>query len=71
MAGKGSDMGQIKDILRTMEYGPAPESNTDVRNWLETHATGFGHFINGKFTGVDGHKTFAVINPRPRMSMPP
>ena len=41
-------MGQIKDILRTMDYGPAPESDTDVRNWLETHATGFGHFINGK-----------------------
>ncbi len=56
-------MGQIKDILRTMDYGPAPESDTDVRNWLETHATGFGHFINGKFTGVGGHKTFAVINP--------
>ncbi|PSH61162.1 aldehyde dehydrogenase [Phyllobacterium sophorae] len=46
-----------------MDYGPAPESDTDVRNWLETHATGFGHFINGKFTGVGGHKTFAVINP--------
>ena len=45
-------MGQIKDILRTMEYGPAPESNTDVKTWLEINAKGFGHFINGKFTRV-------------------
>ena len=56
-------MGQIKDILRTMEYGPAPESNTDVQSWLDANKAGFGHFINGKFTGTEGRETFAVINP--------
>ncbi|MGN8023939.1 aldehyde dehydrogenase family protein [Phyllobacterium sp. 22229] len=56
-------MGQIKDILRTMEYGPAPESNTDIQNWLDANKAGFGHFINGKFTGTEGRETFAVINP--------
>ena len=46
-------MGQIKDILRTMEYGPAPESNTDVQAMARgTTHKGFGHFINGKFTGT-------------------
>ncbi|MGB3646713.1 MAG: aldehyde dehydrogenase family protein [Mesorhizobium sp.] len=56
-------MGQIRDILRTMDYGPAPESNTEVRHWLDAHGEGFGHFIDGRFTGVEGGKTFDVINP--------
>jgi aldehyde dehydrogenase (NAD+) len=56
-------MGQIKDILRTMDYGPAPESNTEVQRWLDAHSQGFGHFIGGKFTSVEGRETFRVINP--------
>ncbi|MDR6636369.1 aldehyde dehydrogenase (NAD+) [Phyllobacterium sp. 1468] len=56
-------MGQIKDILRTMEYGPAPESNSDVQAWLDANKKGFGHFINGKFTASEGIKTFTVVNP--------
>ncbi|MFC3206553.1 aldehyde dehydrogenase family protein [Aquamicrobium soli] len=56
-------MGQIRDILRTMDYGPAPESNTEVRHWLDAHGEGFGHFIDGKFTAVGGRETFDVINP--------
>ncbi|MGB3418063.1 MAG: aldehyde dehydrogenase family protein [Mesorhizobium sp.] len=56
-------MGQIRDILRTMDYGPAPESNTEVRHWLDAHGEGFGHFIDGRFTGIEGGKTFDVINP--------
>lgn len=55
-------MNQIKDILRTMEYGPAPEANDDVRHWLESRADGFGHFINGRFTAV-GVETFEVTDP--------
>lgn len=56
-------MGQIKDILRTMEYGPAPESNTDVQAWLDANNQGFGHFINGKFTSIEGRDLIAVMNP--------
>src|SRR3984957_8829649 len=43
-------MGLIKDILRTMDYGPSPESTEHVGVWLEEHKAGFGHFINGVFT---------------------
>ena len=43
-------MGVIKDILRTMDYGPSPESSEHVGVWLEEHESGFGHFINGAFT---------------------
>ncbi len=43
-------MGKITDILKTMDYGPAPEASDAVRAWLDGHKAGFGHFINGKFT---------------------
>ncbi|OCW58059.1 aldehyde dehydrogenase family protein [Hoeflea olei] len=55
-------MNRIRDILNTMDYGPAPEDDKDVRAWLARHEKGFGHFIGGSFTKVTG-ETFAVTNP--------
>ena len=55
-------MPSIKEIMETMEYGPAPESNTDVKRWLESHSDGISHFINGKFVTPTGPMT-DVINP--------
>ncbi|MCY0149186.1 aldehyde dehydrogenase family protein [Hoeflea sp. G2-23] len=55
-------MNQIRDILDTMDYGPAPEDDKDVRAWLTSHKAGFGHFIGGEFTKPGG-KTFEVHNP--------
>src|SRR5271156_3939171 len=54
-------MGVIKDILRTMDYGPSPESTEHVGIWLEEHESGFGHFINGVFTKPGA--LFDVFNP--------
>jgi len=54
-------MGVIKDILRTMDYGPSPESSEHVGVWLEEHKAGFGHFINGVFTKPSD--LFDVFNP--------
>ena len=54
-------MGVIKDILRTMDYGPSPEGSEHVRAWLDEHAAGFGHFIGGAFTKP--HDLFDVFNP--------
>ena len=54
-------MPQIKDILETMDYGPAPEDASHVKNWLKSHEAGFGHFIDGAFT-VPGD-TFEVRDP--------
>ena len=54
-------MALIKDILRTMDYGPAPESSDHVRAWLEKHGGGFGHFIDGRFTKPG--PMFEVFNP--------
>src|ERR1700735_4850617 len=54
-------MGVIKDILRTMDYGPSPESSEHVGGWLEEHKAGFGHFINGAFTKPGD--LFDIFNP--------
>ena len=54
-------MPSVTEILDTMEYGTAPESNAHAAEWLKAHAKGFGHFINGAFTKAG--KTFDVANP--------
>ena len=55
-------MPSIKDIMQTMDYGPAPESNSDVVAWLTAHAGGIGHFIDGKFVGASS-ASVDVVNP--------
>jgi aldehyde dehydrogenase (NAD+) len=40
----------VKDILETMDYGPAPESAAEAMAWLDSKNRQFGHFIDGKFT---------------------
>jgi len=56
-------MAHVKDVLSSMDYGPAPEGNEHVVAWLETHKAGFGHFIDGKFTDASAGKSFKVTNP--------
>ncbi|WP_435658054.1 aldehyde dehydrogenase family protein [Brucella pituitosa] len=56
-------MRPIKDILKTMEYGPSPEANGDVNLWLEQHGRSFGHYINGAFVKPEGRKAISVANP--------
>ena len=57
-------MPSIKDIMQTMEYGPAPESNSEVKAWLAARTAGIGHYINGKFTAVeDESRLIDVVNP--------
>ncbi|WP_343117167.1 aldehyde dehydrogenase family protein [Ostreiculturibacter nitratireducens] len=53
-------MPTVKDILETMDYGPAPEANGEVIKWLKARGA-FGHFIGGAFTKPEA--TFAVENP--------
>ena len=56
-------MGLIKDILKSMEYGPAPESNEVTKKWLAAHEGRFGLFIDGKFSNPDDAKSIEVANP--------
>ena len=54
-------MARIAELMQTMDYGPSPESDADVRAWLAAHADGFGHFIGGRFTPPA--QLFDVANP--------
>ncbi len=56
-------MPSVTDILESMDYGPSPEQNTHVKEWLTRHAEGFGHFINGAFVPSTAKKWIDVDNP--------
>ena len=54
-------MPSVAELFKTMDYGPAPESDTEARSWLARHGCRFGHFVNGAFTKVGS--TFDVTDP--------
>ena len=41
-------MPRVSEILRTMEYGVAPEANDHILAWLGQHNGRFDHFIDGQ-----------------------
>ncbi|MEX2179098.1 MAG: aldehyde dehydrogenase family protein [Gemmatimonadaceae bacterium] len=57
-------MSSVAEIFKSMEYGPAPESDQQARHWLAKFERVFGHFINGEWT--EPGETFDVINPANR-----
>jgi len=56
-------MTAVTEILRTMDYGVAPEANDQVIAWLEKHEGRFLHFIGGKFVAPAEGQYFPVVNP--------
>lgn len=54
-------MPTIKEILQTMDYGPAPESTKEAHAWLDQHGRRFGLFIDNAWT--EAADTFASNNP--------
>jgi aldehyde dehydrogenase (NAD+) len=54
-------MPTIKEILQTMDYGPAPESSKEAQAWLDQHGRRFGLFIDNAW--LEGAETFASNNP--------
>jgi aldehyde dehydrogenase (NAD+) len=56
-------MNEIRSILQSLEYGPAPEEADIARAWLESHKRRFGHFIGGRLVFPPKAKTFATSNP--------
>src|SRR5436190_1659421 len=55
-------MSSVAQILKTMEYGPAPESDSAAQAWLDKHGRSFGLFIGGEWTPGNG-KPFDSSNP--------
>ena len=54
-------MATVATIFETMEYGPAPESDSRALAWLGKHERVFGHYIGGTWT--EPGKTFDVADP--------
>src|SRR5262245_3117573 len=46
-----------------MNYGPAPEADTEVRAWLKRHNATFGHFIDGAFVAPQSGTYFDTMEP--------
>ncbi|RFU12827.1 aldehyde dehydrogenase family protein [Rhodobacteraceae bacterium W635] len=51
----------IPEIFESMEYGPAPESDAESRDWIAKHDGRFGPFIGGAF--AEPGQTFPTTNP--------
>ena len=46
------------EILRTMEFGPAPESASEAVVWMRKFGGHFGHLVNGEWRHSDSLETF-------------
>src|SRR4051812_9350819 len=53
----------VTEFFDTMDYGPAPESDTEARAWLARHAAGFGHLIGGRATVPADDALFDTFEP--------
>ena len=60
---QNNNTSSVARYFDTMDYGPAPESDTDARQWLARHAEGFGHFIGGRFTAASAGAQFDTAEP--------
>jgi aldehyde dehydrogenase (NAD+) len=54
-------MATVANIFETMEYGPAPESDSRAMAWLGKHERVFGHYIGGAWT--EPGNVFDVADP--------
>ena len=53
----------VLNIIETMDYGPAPESRTEVDQWLDKMDKSFGHYISGEFRQSTKPSHFTTYNP--------
>ncbi len=53
----------VATYFESLDYGPAPEADGNVRDWLAGHDAAFGHFIDGAFCASSGRKTLKTIEP--------
>src|SRR5216683_2988370 len=53
----------VSEIFETLEYGPAPESDKPVLDWLAGHNHAFGIYVGGRWVAGEQGKHFDVMNP--------
>lgn len=55
---------QPRDLVDKLEYGPCPESDSGIKQWIAAHEGGkFGLFINNKWVYPEGRKYLDSIAP--------
>ena len=54
---------KVKEILKTMDYGKAPESPEIAKAWIEKNKARFGLFIDGNFQSPKDREYFETKNP--------
>ncbi|MDB4916583.1 MAG: Aldehyde Dehydrogenase, partial [Gemmatimonadetes bacterium] len=54
-------MTTVREAFETMAYGPAPETDKPVHEWLARHESKFGQYIAGAWTKPSG--LFDINNP--------
>lgn len=53
----------LSSLLKTLDYGPAPESESKTREWLKSHQSKFSHYIDGKWMPPINGGYLKSINP--------
>ena len=53
----------VKEILESLDWGPAPESDKFAREWLDQHGPSFGMYINGQWVTPESGDNFESFNP--------
>jgi aldehyde dehydrogenase (NAD+) len=56
-------MSSLLEIFKSMEYGPAPESSSAVKAWLDEHDRKFGLFINNEWVFPGEADYYSSFNP--------
>ncbi len=54
---------KVKEILETMDYGEAPESAEQAKEWIAKHSGNMGLYINGSIECPDGRDSLESRNP--------
>ncbi len=53
----------VKEIFKTMSYGPAPEAANAAQQWLETHQRKLGLFVNNHWVTPKSDRYMTSRNP--------
>ena len=53
----------VKEILESLDWGPAPESDDFAHDWLEKHGPSFGMYIDGEWVIPESGESFETRNP--------
>jgi aldehyde dehydrogenase (NAD+) len=53
----------VAHYFDSMDYGAAPEADTEARAWLKVHGGSFGHFIAGHFVAPQSGEHFDTMEP--------